>query len=301
MLYKYLNPHRADVIENLSIRFSQPSALNDPFEATALIELSQIVSFNFEQEFEAMVNEEGLDRNDPEYQTLKEEVVAELEEHLAKIIHPKKVGDEIMERMEYAQGVLSLSRTKESLLMWAHYGDSHKGYALGFDENHEFFEVRDMMGRPTAPKNVVYTTQRVQIDASRDDYREAILCTKSLEWAYEEEVRVFRTFGRKFSDFERNTKGQIHLFPIPPDCIREVYFGANCDTRTQKRILAAIDRHKLNVKVYVAHLLFEKYALGFTEIPSTRIFSFRMKKFYKETASNLSDIERSGYLTPDIG
>jgi hypothetical protein len=192
-----------------------------------------------------------------------------------------------MERMELAQGVLSLSRTKESLLMWAHYGDSHKGYVLGLDENHEFFKARDMVGRPTSPKNVIYTTQRVHIDADRDDYREMLLCTKSLEWAYEEEVRVFRTFGKHFSDFEKNTKGQVHLFSIPHDCIREVYIGANCHASTRAAILAAIDQHKLNVKVYMAHLLFDKYALGFTEIPSSRIFSYRMRKFYKEAASSL--------------
>src|SRR5712692_1690102 len=32
MLFKYLRPERIDVIEKLEIRFTQPDALNDPFE-----------------------------------------------------------------------------------------------------------------------------------------------------------------------------------------------------------------------------------------------------------------------------
>src|SRR5437870_3881441 len=32
ILYKYLSPDRIDVLENQQIRFSQPRALNDPFE-----------------------------------------------------------------------------------------------------------------------------------------------------------------------------------------------------------------------------------------------------------------------------
>jgi hypothetical protein len=31
-LFKYIRPERIDVIENLEIRFTQPDALNDPFE-----------------------------------------------------------------------------------------------------------------------------------------------------------------------------------------------------------------------------------------------------------------------------
>ena len=31
-LFKYIRPERIDVVENLEIRFTQPDALNDPFE-----------------------------------------------------------------------------------------------------------------------------------------------------------------------------------------------------------------------------------------------------------------------------
>jgi hypothetical protein len=39
MLYKYLSKDRVDVLQNLKIRFSQPQALNDPFESLPLINL----------------------------------------------------------------------------------------------------------------------------------------------------------------------------------------------------------------------------------------------------------------------
>jgi len=32
-LFKYLNPSRFDVIENLTLRFSRPNDFNDPFES----------------------------------------------------------------------------------------------------------------------------------------------------------------------------------------------------------------------------------------------------------------------------
>jgi len=30
-------------------------------------------------------------------------------------------------------GIFSLSKSKNNLLMWSHYADSHKGYCIGFD------------------------------------------------------------------------------------------------------------------------------------------------------------------------
>jgi hypothetical protein len=36
ILYKYLSPERTDLLESFLIRFSQPSALNDPHEAILL-------------------------------------------------------------------------------------------------------------------------------------------------------------------------------------------------------------------------------------------------------------------------
>jgi hypothetical protein len=291
MLYKYLNPVRADVIENLQIRFSQPSALNDPFEASALISLALNLDLEAESDVDATMEEFGIRIGDPNYESSRVEVIEAVRAHLLDVTQPCKIGAEVMERMEFSQGILSLSRTRESLLMWAHYGDSHKGFALGFDENHAFFKAPDLLGRPTTAQNVVYTTQRIHVDAKRDDFREVLLCTKSLEWAYEEEVRVFRAFGKSFSDFKRNTKGQVHLFPIPHDCIREVYFGANCNAETKARIIRAIDRHKLNVKVFTAHLLAEKYGLGFAEVPKSSVFSFRPRDMYRSTERQFSNPE----------
>ena len=41
MLYKYLSDERVDVLENLKIRFSPFTSLNDPFKACPLIDISK--------------------------------------------------------------------------------------------------------------------------------------------------------------------------------------------------------------------------------------------------------------------
>mgnify|MGYP005999854177 CR=1 FL=1 len=60
-LFKYLQPARIDVLKNKSIRFSQPSAFNDPFEFKPVI--STVASPEYFQNcfidnFDALADEE---------------------------------------------------------------------------------------------------------------------------------------------------------------------------------------------------------------------------------------------------
>ena len=49
MIYKYLPHERTDVLKNLKIRFTQPKALNDPFEALPLVSASKEKMLFFKQ------------------------------------------------------------------------------------------------------------------------------------------------------------------------------------------------------------------------------------------------------------
>ncbi len=130
MYCKYLPPERKDVIEKLKIRFTQPGALNDPFEAVPLIK----------------------DDNDPNWQKRRPDLAA-------------RIGAQQIEIMGFTVGVLSLSRTKENLLLWTHYADEHRGYVIEFDENNEFFKANAEKST-CKPILVSYTSQRPIINMS---------------------------------------------------------------------------------------------------------------------------------------
>jgi hypothetical protein len=271
MLFKYLSPARIDVLEGLSIRFTQPSALNDPFESAILVDASghhdiQGVVSGLRKQAE----DEGIIPTNQEEEEILEQALAELEAHANELIHPSSIGKQLVELLNRAQGVLSLSRTPDSLLMWSHYADSHKGFVLGLDESHEFFSMPDGKGRPTKPHNVVYTSRRQTVKVASDDFHERLLCYKSLEWSYEQEVRIFRTFGRNQGDFSKNDRNSIHLFGVPANCIKEIYLGANIGDDLIKRIIRAAEWHNLNVTVFRGSIPNDRYAVTFNEIASIR-------------------------------
>lgn len=83
-------------------------------------------------------------------------------------------------------GVLCLTTEPDNLLMWSHYGDSHRGICLEFDGH---------SAPMTQAQQVAYTVERLPINPYVDTQEEMMikgLLTKSEHWRYEEEWRICR-------------------------------------------------------------------------------------------------------------
>lgn len=132
--------------------------------------------------------------------------------------------------MKYAQmrlsetfGLICLSRTWQSPVMWAHYGDKHKGICLGFD-------VVD-----AAPKEVRYTSDRLthllgENPALSDlniNAIEELMTTKYEDWSYEREWRFI--VGFKSEAVVKGADGK-HFLPFDDRVfvLREVILGHRC-------------------------------------------------------------------------
>jgi len=279
VLYKYLSRKRLSVIDNFRIRFTQPGELNDPFESAMLVdpdgknELSKIIA---DLERDALLNE--IIPENSEQKEFLDEKIRELANYVADLYAPHTLGKELAKKLNSSLGVLSLSRTNASLLMWAHYGDSHKGYVVGLDDSHAFFNQIDNFGKITKPYNVVYTSRRNIVKPGSEDYYEKMMCRKSLEWAYEEEVRIFRGFSNSKIAGHENADDRVYLEELPRECIKEIYIGANASEDTKRKILEIVDKRKLHVKIFQARVSDELYALEFTEIQPQ--YSFRCYDIY---------------------
>lgn len=143
-------------------------------------------------------------------------VFSSLNEEFANIVKTSeaKFKDEIAPsifEMRKKARISCFSKRKDSILMWSHYADSHRGVCLEIEENRSFF------------KDVIYTnekhgldlmhaTARVlagdfvgnPIDYSDKKFSEKMLAPffyKSKDWSYEEEVRCV------LSDKEDNVDG----------------------------------------------------------------------------------------------
>jgi len=256
MLYKYLNQKRLDVIENLKIRFTQPKALNDPFEAMPLVDISNEMSpliNTIKQEAEQLWNQtDPTEQTSDNYQLLQKSVdnlVANANRMASG--ENSRIGSAVMEGLNQKIGILSLSKTIHNLLLWSHYADSHRGYAIGFDPDHPYFHALSELGTITHPNPVTYTTQRSFIRKNDHDLYTKMFCEKPIDWAYEEEFRIFR----QFSDLTTNAgldKADylIYLADIPPDVIRSIYIGAQAGQPFKDRLVNTVSGHKIKASIF---------------------------------------------------
>lgn len=141
-------------------------------------------------------------------------------------------------------GILSFSRINNNVLMWAHYADEHRGFALGFRLSKTFTEYNqqysivgcsDVDYSPTNPFiNYFIEFGNSNELPSWDQFWMKLfslgLLVKSAAWDYEKEVRVIRK----------------EPGPVPFSCeeLAEVIFGLNMSDRhriTIRRILSGAE------------------------------------------------------------
>jgi hypothetical protein len=153
VLYKYLTPDRVDVLETCRIRFTQPTAFNDPFEFRPCIESAasqaHLVEY-VEQNFEEILKRELTEYPIPS--KLPYESVIELLRplkvcipELFQLLQPQflpSVSMAIDSELNKNIGVLCLSEICDSLLMWGHYAENHEGFVIGFNQSHPFFSIQ---------------------------------------------------------------------------------------------------------------------------------------------------------------
>ena len=133
----------------------------------------------------------------------------------------KKVLDQLRDTVV----VLSLTRSANNPLMWAHYGQDHSGFVLGYDVSDDFLSSQEYNLIPVTSGDVVYTNTKSShilnpqiMDRILSIYHSGlgdeqqirdpetlalarkIFLTKHASWVYEEEVRVVKILDSIFQE-----------------------------------------------------------------------------------------------------
>lgn len=120
ILYKYVNMLTAErILTTNSIRFSNMSSFNDPCDRPEL-----------------PIQRPGRFSNPTS--------------HLVRAITKEQMWEE-------NTGILCLTRSATNALMWAHYGDSHRGVILGFNIARAGFRIKTKNMIPAQFGSVIYT------------------------------------------------------------------------------------------------------------------------------------------------
>ncbi len=261
--YKYCEPDRIDdVLKNGMIRFTQPADFNDPFEASP--------SFSDNRpELDSVLLAQYLEDAEPRTPQVQLERLVDGALDIACLRRKHALG--LPARLSEHFVALCLSRSRSNLLMWAHYGDCHRGFVVGFDTDSEFFKRGALGGL----RKVTYANTRARVPerdgryATReelDSYNKSVFFTKSRDWRYEEELRILR--HPQDADCVRDGLNgwDICLFRFPLEAVREVIVGARMTEDKRARIVELCQSKYRHAQVLRAALDPEQFAMEVTAL-----------------------------------
>lgn len=213
------------------IFFSSAEVLNDPFDCLAYVR---------EKDWHIEKINERIKDVDPELSdSLLKECASEVEERVLKNIQCD---------LKKEARVACFSETVDSILMWSHYANKHKGFCIEYD-----FSVDKTLNKIMYP--VIYGKNRfdaTNIFISPNEHSAlSPFYFKSKEWGYEKEWRLV-AHEKMFSDNE--------FYYNAPNCIRGIYFGINADEDCCDEIKKWAKDNK-NIKLYQMSLHKKKYAI----------------------------------------
>jgi len=242
--YRRLNPNTIKSLTNNNIWLAEVSSLNDPFEGALQFDNNACLRLWFSsKEFrESFIQNFGIWFTDTELEKIikgNNPYTSYLETCHLKGIHlnlsseqqavkAQRRWEEIINAESRNVKVACFSEQNDSIPMWTHYADEHKGICIEYDfANEDRGEIRAFLS-PVLYSNEVYKVNVFE-DFTTTRLIRALL-TKSIYWEYEAEWRltIMKKRNRVFPE--------TIAAPIP----KAIYFGTRFNQNNDKEIVAQL-------------------------------------------------------------
>jgi hypothetical protein len=231
--YERFNPVRLrEALTTNRVRFSDPSRFNDPWDCSPMYVMDDVITPECVITWAAF-----LLRNPSE--VLTHEQIRRLEQ-FSPLDHIQFLEDTIRKTTEHSREftfsmwrIYCLTPDPASILMWAHYADSHQGVCLEFDTTVPVIaEARAVVYAETRP------LIRWQMLSDSAQMTMAMLLTKAQQWAYEREFRILCRNG----DLDQEPTATLcktngDFLELPSDAISRVIVGRRGEFDAVKQLV----------------------------------------------------------------
>jgi hypothetical protein len=231
-LYKYqsIDPndpkcHTLDNLRNCHLWFSKIQDLNDPFDCAISIKFSSTNNelLEFFEVYLDSLRKQG--KSDEIPKTESQYLTDGKPNSELKNLLKRRLWENDRQRLEkYSQwGVACLTQQLDSILMWSHYANGHKGLCLEFDTNYSPFHERKYLHQVNY-SNSYPKLSVMDIIQSPNEFIKPVT-TKFKKWKYEEEWRIIKDKGGEPLEYD-------------PKALTAIYFGCSMPDDHKKLIAA---------------------------------------------------------------
>jgi hypothetical protein len=233
VLYKYIPVERCHHwLKERTIGFAALELLNDPYEgvilslqhtgagATDIWEDRPVIKYRI-----GNMDDYGVNPNyDPEARDRRVRAQEQLNHEI------ERRRSEALRAIRSCR-ILSLTRTPENMVMWAHYASNSRGLCIGIDwaKANLLVTTGARSDEPIKPVALAVEYKDYPFQSRFEHHEDPVayaLGRKHTDWAYEREIRMLR----HASDFDMYAMGKkVGLLPLPPEAVTDIVFGASPD------------------------------------------------------------------------
>lgn len=261
-IYKYRNwenPNHQRILNNQEIYFTSCNKFNDPFDSTIPVRYNLVSEDQILQYYKKHLKKAFS-------HLTKSEVLKKALDAVKKGVYKNPTQIELLKKYmmikrEKDFGVFSCSQIKDSILMWTHYANDHKGFCVGFNIA-ELMKFKEKIG---VKKGILFNLYEVfyhdkypvliPSGTSADEF--AVLepfRIKASIWNYEQEYRLILISGTNLS------------LQLPDSIISEIIIGCKMPEEQKENLISEVIRKPYPIKIFQSHIKEVEYGLDFVEI-----------------------------------
>lgn len=259
VFFKYANDWGIKILEDLRLKVSPPNTFNDPFELTPRSKFTITIDYMLARvrdepewlrtPYNDMVRHEGYPYSFDRFLIDMPTFIPMKFKAFKRLYRREQTRNDLasMDEASHRFGILCVSKPNDSIAMWSHYANHHRGVAFGLDLVHLCFTK----GYATEFNAIKYQRSRCPVDplsplGSAEWYNQlkSVIFTKSTIWKYEKEHRrIYRL--RELLHPPAGANGKRHYFlNIDGDAIREIIFGCCIAPAYESQIRAELNRRR---------------------------------------------------------
>ncbi len=240
-LYKYTSIDTAfSILDNETFRYSSPSIFNDPFEFNR-----KCIDITCTQELMEINLKQLLPRYKPDIQDVEAYIkTIKLNEYVDRYVST-------LEEQRVKSLVQCYSERNNSVLMWSHYANNHRGVCIGIK-----VPTFDKQDSSVITLKVNYTRKITPISIFKNPIERGLALaywtfTKSDVWAYEQEVR---TSIDNTDERYKAVDGLYGFLPFDKANIVSLTFGVNTSQEDIEKILSLVHRKRYTDIIQVSKM-----------------------------------------------
>ena len=241
--FRKVNEYSLDNIRNSTVWLCSADQYNDPYECAATLDLSLLLIETAKRRFWDMVAVSGLtdvldqdtlvqaEKSDDPMQVVARELLkghkpslnnGAIDQVITALSEAAvAVSTENIRRqnasLQRGMKICSFSERNDSIVMWGHYADSHRGFCVEYATSHMNDLYKNALFPVTYSNKLFDATKYVLSSMGKGDFNNLYgliaASRKASDWSYEKEWRLILPFGESYADrnLDMPCPSAIHL------------------------------------------------------------------------------------------